>query len=240
MRRLFFKGKLEEFIEITGQDAHHLKNVLRAKLGEEITVIDDFNSSARMQTVEFTPNGVRLKLVEKIPLIGGSKTKLSVALAVLKGDKTDMAIQKITELGASEILPIITERVVAKLDDKKKADKQKRWEKIALEAAKQSGGVPPKVLPVRDLNEFLRNNKKPLIFFYENEEKNSLKEVLSNIKEDDFALLIGPEGGFSAMEAENIIKAGGYPSTLGKRILRAETAAVVAVALTMHERGELQ
>jgi len=240
MRRLFYKGKLADFIKIEGADAHHLKNVYRAKIGDEITVVDDFNAAGRMEIVEFLENAVLLKLIEKIPLIGDAKTKLTLATAVLKGEKTELILQKATELGVFEISPIITERVVVKFDDKKRAEKLKRWEKITSEAAKQSGGLPPKVSPVTDLNDFLRQNKNPLIFFYENEEETSLKDVLANIKGDNISLLIGPEGGFSPYEAENIINAGGITATLGKRILRAETAAITAVALTMYERGELQ
>lgn len=240
MRRLFYKGKLENYITITGEDAHHLKNVNRAKIGEEITVVDDFNAAARMKVFEYGENTAILKLVEKIPLVGEAKTKITLAFSVLKGEKTDLILQKATELGAYKIVPIITERVVVKLDDKKKAEKIKRWEKITTEAAKQSGGLPPKISPITDLNDFLRENKNPLIFFYENEEEKSLKEALSNIKGDNLGLLIGPEGGFSAKEAENIINAGAFVATLGKRILRAETAAITAVALAMYERGELK
>lgn len=240
MRRLFYKGKFSNTIKIMGADAHHLKNVNRAKLGDEIIVVDDFNSAAKMQIVEFQEDAAILKLVEKIPLIGESKTKVTLAFALLKGEKTEFVIQKATELGVFEILPLITERVVVKLDEKKKTEKLSRYQKIALEAAKQSGGLPPKILPIQDLNEFLAQNNNPIIFFYENEENISLKDTLSNIKGDNITLLIGPEGGFSAEEAKNIMNAGGMATTLGKRILRAETAAVVAVALTMHERGELK
>lgn len=240
MRRLFYKGVLKEEIEITGADAHHLKTVNRAKLGDEITVVDDVNAAARMQIARFTDNGVLLKLAEKIPLIGESKTKLTLAFALLKGDKADMAAQKATELGVSRIIPLITERVVVKLDEEKRKIKRNRLEKIAEEAAKQSGGLTPKVLPIMSLDEFLKTLPKNLIFFYENEEDISLKDALANVEGDDITLLIGAEGGFSAVEAENIIKAGGVATTLGRRILRAETAAITAVALTMYERGELR
>ena len=240
MRRLFYKGVLKEEIEIEGADAHHLKTVNRAKLNDEITVVDDVNTAARMQIAGFTDNGVLLKLVEKIPLIGESKTKLTLALALLKGDKTDTAAQKATELGVSRIIPLITERVVVKLDEEKRKIKRNRLEKIATEAAKQSGGLPPEVFPIISLDEFLKTPPKNLIFFYENEENVSLKDTLSNVKGDDITLLIGAEGGFSASEAENIIKNGGAATTLGRRILRAETAAITAVALTMYERGELR
>lgn len=240
MRRLFYKGILRDKIEITGADAHHLKTVNRAKLGDKITIVDDMNTAALMQISEFTESGVWLKLLEKIPLIGESKTKLTLAFALLKGEKTDFVAQKATELGVNCIIPLITERVILKLDEKKKAAKISRLQKITEEAAKQSGGLPPKVFSIMSLEEFLKTTPQNLIFFYENEEENSLKNTLEKFKGEKITVLIGAEGGFSAIEAENIIKAGGIPTTLGSRILRAETAAITAVALTMYERGELK
>ena len=238
MRRLFYKGKLKDKLEITGDDAHHLKNVYRAKLFDEITVADDFNSAARMRITEFTDNSVILESVEEIELTGVPKVRLTLAFCLLKGEKTDLVLQKATELGVSTIIPIISDRVVVKLDEKRAAEKHKRWGKIVMEAAKQSGGLPPEVTPLMRLNEFLQTHPTNLIFFYENEEEATLKQSLSGINGDDITLLIGPEGEFSIDEGERIIAAGGAPTTLGKRILRAETASITSIALVMHEMGE--
>ncbi len=238
MRRLFYKGKLKDELEITGEDAHHLKNVYRAKINDEITVVDDFNSAARMRITAFTDTSVVLESVEEIELTGAPKARLTLAFCLLKGEKTDFVLQKATELGVSKIIPIISDRVIVKPDAKKAAEKLKRWEKIVLEAAKQSGGVPPEVSPLTRLDEFLQTQPQNLVFFYENEEERSLKQSITETDGNELTLLIGPEGGFSAYESERIIKAGGAPTTLGKRILRAETAAMVAVALVMHEMGE--
>ena len=238
MRRLFYKGRLKDNLEITGEDAHHLKNVYRAKINDEITVVDDFNNAAIMRITAFNDKSVVLDLVKEIELTGAPKVRLTLAFCLLKGEKTDFVLQKATELGVSKIIPIISDRVIVKPDAKKAAEKLKRWEKIVLEAAKQSGGVPPEVSPLTRLDEFLQTQPQNLVFFYENEEERSLKQSITETDGNELTLLIGPEGGFSAYESERIIKAGGAPTTLGKRILRAETAAMVAVALVMHEMGE--
>ena len=238
MRRLFYKGRLKDNLEITGEDAHHLKNVYRAKINDEITVVDDFNNAAIMRITAFNDKSVVLDLVKEIELTGAPKVRLTLAFCLLKGEKTDFVLQKATELGVSKIIPIISDRVIVKPDAKKAAEKLKRWEKIALEAAKQSGGLPPEVSSLTRLDEFLQTQPQNLVFFYENEEERSLKQSITETDGNELTLLIGPEGGFSAYESERIIKAGGAPTTLGKRILRAETAAMVAVALVMHEMGE--
>lgn len=236
MRRLFYKGILNDIITIKGEDAHHLKNVTRAKLGDKITVVDDQNSAAQMEIVDFKEDKVILKLIERIPLIGKSSVNVTAGVAILKGEKTEFVIQKLTELGVNAIAPLITERVIVKLDEKKRAQKLKRWEKVALEAAKQSGGLPPKIFPIMTLAEFLKIAPKNLIFFYENEEEISIKDAELT---DEVSFVIGPEGGFSPNEAASIINAGGAPITLGKRILRADTAAIVGLTLIMSEKGEL-
>lgn len=235
MRRLFYKGILKDTVEITGEDAHHLKNVNRAKIGDTIVVVDDQNSAAEMQIAHFTGENVTLKLLKHITLTGKSCAKVTAGIALLKGEKIDFTVQKLTELGVSVIAPIITERVIVRLDEKKRAQKLKRLEKIALEAAKQSGALPPKILPIMSLTEFLNRKPKNLIFFYENEEELSIKDLELA---DDISFLIGPEGGFSPDEAKNIIDAGARVVTLGKRILRAETAAIVGLTLIMREKGE--
>lgn len=238
MRRLFYKGILKDAVKITGEDAHHLKNVGRAKIGDEILIVDDENSAARMKISAFDENGIVFSMLERVPLIGKSKTSVTAAMAVLKGEKTDFVIQKLTELGITQIIPLITSRVIVKLDEKKRMQRVTRWEKIAREAAIQSGGFPPKIFPITNLEEFLKRAPKNLLFFYENEEDMPIKTALLGM-EENISFLIGPEGGFSQSEAEQIINAGAKSATLGKRILRAETAALVAATLIMYEKGEM-
>ncbi|HBR03635.1 MAG TPA: 16S rRNA methyltransferase [Ruminiclostridium sp.] len=163
-----------------------------------------------------------------------------------KGEKMELIIQKAVELGIYRIVPVITQRSVVQLDKKYREKKAERWQKIAREAAKQCrrAYVPEVAAPV-DFDEAMNRCKQfgPGILLYENEEKKCLKDLLKCYtinKVKNIALFVGPEGGFSEQEVEKCIAIGYNVAGLGKRILRAETAAISAIAIIMYEMDELK
>lgn len=243
MRRLFYKGLLADTINITGSDAHHLMHVMRAKAGQLVTVVDDNGQVAAMEMVAFSDSAVTLQLKEHLAADTESPLKIMLAQCLLKADKMDMVVQKAVELGAVGVIPISSQNCVARYDAKKGAARKDRWQKIADEAAKQCGRTALlKVRPIVTLGQFIADMQatdSSLVFFYENENEQSAKEYLRSLKAKQIVLLVGPEGGFSLDEAKLIEKAGGKSVTLGPRILRAETAALTAIAVTQYENGDL-
>lgn len=243
MRRLFYKGLLADTIKITGSDAHHLMHVMRAKAGQLVTVVDDNGQVAAMEMVAFSDSAVTLQLKEYLAADTESPLKIMLAQCLLKADKMDMVVQKAVELGAVGVIPISSQNCVARYDAKKGAARKDRWQKIADEAAKQCGRTALlKVRPIVTLGQFIADMQatdSSLVFFYENENEQSAKEYLRSLKAKQIVLLVGPEGGFSLDEAKLIEEAGGKSVTLGPRILRAETAALTAIAVTQYENGDL-
>ena len=244
MRRLFYKGLLADTIEITGSDAHHLMHVMRAKAGQEVTVVDDAGSVARMEMTAFREDAVTLTLKERLAADTESPLKLVLAQCLLKADKMDYVVQKAVELGVTEIIPVKSHNCVVRYDAKKAAARQQRWQKIAEEAAKQCGRTAlTAVTPITDLSGLLKDNSRAedteIIFCYENEDENTVKSCLRAAQGKRLILLVGPEGGFTLGEAQTVQEAGGRAVTLGPRILRAETAAVAAVTVAQYENGDL-
>ncbi len=244
MRRLFYKGTLAAAIEITGDDAHHLMHVMRAKEGQEVIVVDAENQVARMAMSAFREGAVTLTLQERLAADTESPIALVLAQCLLKADKMDLVVQKAVELGAVGVIPVRSQNCVVRYDAKKAAARRGRWQKIADEAAKQCGRTALlSVAAVTDLNDFLQQNaasaETELIFFYENEQDQTVKSYLSQVQAKRIVLLVGPEGGFSLDEAAAVAAASGHSVTLGPRILRAETAALTALAVVQYEKGDL-
>ena len=244
MRRLFYKGLLQDTIEITGADAHHLMHVMRARPGQEIIVVDDENQVARMEMTAFCETAVTLTLRERLAADTESPIQLVLAQCLLKADKMDFVVQKAVELGAVGVVPVRSQNCVVRYDAKKAAGRRDRWQKIADEAAKQSGRTALlSVEPVTDIADFLQQEAAAadteLIFFYENEQNQTVKDYLSRVTAKRIVLLVGPEGGFSLDEAKAVAEAGGHSVTLGPRILRAETAALAALAVAQYAKGDL-
>lgn len=244
MRRLFYKGMLADTVEITGSDAHHLMHVMRAKAGQQIILVDDANQVARMEMTAFREDAVTLTLLERLEADTESPIDLILAQCLLKSDKMDMVVQKAVELGAVGVIPVRSQNCVVRYDAKKAAARQQRWQKIADEAAKQCGRTALlEVAPVTDIKSLLESENgqqdSVLVFFYENEDQQTVKDYLQKITARRIVLLVGPEGGFSLEEAKVVEEAGGKSVTLGPRILRAETAALTAMSVVQYECGDL-
>ena len=237
----FYQDNLNEMnksITISGEDVNHIKNVLRLGVGDSITVSD--GSSRDYECVIASIDDV---VVADIVDIHDCNAELPVKIrlfqGVPKGDKLEFVIQKAVELGAAEIIPVMMERTVVKLDEKKADKKLERYKKIAEAAAKQSRrGIIPEVGRFISINEALKipardNIKKLIIVPYENAEgmDYARKVIASASGYDEIDVYIGPEGGFSENEIQQLKENGACIISLGNRILRTETAAVTVLSI---------
>ena len=225
---------------LRGRDAEHLR-VLRLRPGEEITICDGEGTDYQCRLLSCDKEQAEAEVLEVRRCPAEPSVAVSVLCALPKGDRTDYIIQKCVEAGASEISFFISGRCVARPDNPEK--KLERWQRIAEEAAKQSGrGIIPHVGWVADFAGALDAAvKKDLaLFLYETGEREALDQVLEANKEIKTAALItGPEGGFADFEAKLAKIAGLHVCSMGERILRCETAPVVAVTALMYATGNL-
>jgi 16S rRNA (uracil1498-N3)-methyltransferase len=223
-------------------EIRHLCRVLRLKTGDRVALFDGQGKEYPATIAHLSPQQVTFSLLpEASPSSKDPGEKIILGLGVLKSSKIDFIVQKATELGVAEFIPFYSLRVVPKWDEAQTRMKRLRWEKIATEAAKQCGrAIVPKIYPpltfVEALNISLEQAVK--IFLWEQERERVLKDVLLNPSKTIFAL-VGPEGGFSESEALQAKEAGFHPVSLGPRILRAETAALVILSLLQFIRGDI-
>ncbi len=238
-------------IVMTGEDARHMIRSLRMKPGESVTVCDFFNTEYECTVEKLTDTEVTLKIVSSHPSECEPTVAVTVYQALTKGDKFDTIVQKAVELGAVRIVPVLTERCVSRPDEKSMQKKCERWRKIALEAAKQCGRARiPLVSDVRTVNEVVGEMAESTLSFvcYEKESEVSLRAYLdSNSEKLDSAgnaasisFLIGSEGGLSDEEAELFRKNGIATVSLGKRILRTETAPIAVLSAVMFRTRNLE
>ena len=228
-------------VVITGNDVNHIKNVLRMQPGEEIAVsngedgkeyrcgIEELNEDEIVCTLRFVKeDGVELP--SRIYLFQG----------LPKADKMELIVQKAVELGVYEIIPVATKRAVVKLDEKKAKSKITRWQTISEAAAKQSKRrIVPEIHSVMSFKEAVNYAKEmpvKLIPYELAEGMKKTKELISNLKPgEDIAIFIGPEGGFEESEIQAALENGIEPITLGKRILRTETAGFTVLSWIMYQ-----
>ncbi|WP_426447833.1 16S rRNA (uracil(1498)-N(3))-methyltransferase [Paenibacillus sp. S-38] len=237
-------------VTITGDDAHHLIKVMRARPGDECIVSDGVSREAlvRLQTLE--GGQVLAEVAEELPMENEPRVEVWVAQSLPKGDKMELVIQKGTEIGASRFIPFTSERTVVQLDGKKEGKRTERWQKIAKEAAEQAHrNRVPSVEGVRTWKSLmeLAAEADAALFCYEKQGEQALKSVICGLlagrKPEQgrakLLLIIGPEGGFSEREAIEAENAGCRPVALGRRILRTETAAMVGLTCILYEAGEM-
>jgi 16S rRNA (uracil1498-N3)-methyltransferase len=242
MRRFFVKGELSSDPILSGDDAHHIKNVLRLKPGDLLCLADERGQTGVAAKESFAGKEARLKLVRLTAEKGEPVLRVVLGQGLGKGDKMDFVCQKATELGAAAIVPLALERSVARYDAGKARLKQERWQKIVLAAAKQCRrDILPTVYAPMSLPEALGRFPFDLgIVAYEGESGRGLRAVLRAApRPRDVLLLVGPEGGFGAAEIKAAAAAGVQPASLGPRILRTETAAVAVLSVLMYEFGDL-
>ena len=227
-------------IILTGENAQHAK-VLRLKAGEEVLVCGGNGMECLCKVADVAPGAITLDVVEHRQSQSEAKVKVSVYMAFPKADKLEHVIQKATELGAYEIVAFPSARCISKPDDKSLKKKLERWQKIAASAAEQSGrGLIPQVLTLPSYKAALERAAKAdkALFFYENEQATTLKMALSEGNYETVSLMSGPEGGLEESEVAQAAAAGMQVCTLGKRILRCETAPLCALSAVMYDAGE--
>ena len=227
-------------LTLTGENAQHAK-VLRLKRGEEVLVCNGEGLECLCRVRELSAGGLELTVLERRQSVTEAAVLVSVYMAFPKADKLEHVIQKATELGAYELVAFPSARCISRPDEKSLKKKLERWQKIAASAAEQSGrGRIPKVRCVGSFPEALRQAAQAdkALMFYENEQAVTLKMALSSSPYRTVSLLTGPEGGLEEKEVEQARGAGLQVCTLGKRILRCETAPLCALSAVMYDAGE--
>jgi 16S rRNA (uracil1498-N3)-methyltransferase len=244
MFRIYCLSKDISGDEITLTDMeqiHHLKDVLRLKSDEEIAACDEKGDEYIALIANSKPGVMVLKIKEKRGLRADHKAKITIACAIPKKSNMDDIIDKLTQVGVDRIIPLQTERVIVRLGLDKRISRQKRWNKIALNASRQSQRkFLPVVDPIRDIKEVLADLDEfdlKLIPTLEGE-RITIKETLKNTKPVNIIVFIGPEGDFTAEEIALAKKSGCIPVTMGHFVLRVETAAIaVAGFLRLYEES---
>jgi len=240
----FFVQK-DQLPYIVGEDVHHVRNVLRLQPGEKIELLDGQGKIYLVKIDTIHKEKITCKILAETESAAILKVKITLAQCLPKAKKMDWIIQKSSELGVWSIIPVISERTIAK------GSKSERWQTIAKEAAQQCG-LPfiPEIQPAQPFKTLLQSVKNyPLALLpWELEQSTSLKSILqatnlpiqqpsnSTIQQfNNFLILIGPEGGFSATEVNQAKEAGFRPVSLGPRILRTETAGIAMLSMLNYE-----
>lgn len=240
MKRIFLENVSGEFVTIGGSDANHLARSLRARRGDKITAVDATGNCAVLELIDFDKETIKARRISEIKKINAEK-KIILADCLPKQNRFDNIIEKATELGVEKIEPLISERTIARPGGARENSKRERWQRIAKEAAEQCArDTIPEIGDIRELDAWLKeitplDENTILLFCWENEKTTTAREVLSYCRDKNIIVLIGPEGGFSEREVDKIKSAGGLSVTLGKRILKTDTAAISVLAMINYE-----
>lgn len=227
---------------IEGEDVKHISKVLRCRVGENLEICDNDNNEYICEITNIDKSQVELNILEKVDIKRESDLKIKVYQGLPKGPKMEMILQKLTEVGVDEIILVETKRTVVKVDNKKEDKKIERWERIIYEAAKQSKrGKIPTLRGVLSFKEALADMKENdfNIAPYENERTKSIKQAIKGLDINNIGIFVGPEGGFEDTEIQAIEEIGGQSVSLGPRILRTETASLVASSIVLYELSDL-
>ena len=250
-RRRFYAAPAaigESFIHLSSEESHHLARVLRLREGDEAFVFDGCGREYRCRVTDAGARAARLAIVERCADEVESPLDLTLAQALAKGEKFDLIVRKATELGVRKIAPLVTASADVKLSDERAEKRAERWRRIALEALKQSGGRRLiEIQPVTTLTDFIaaitaheQAAAPPVLLVFSERGGAAVSEALSNVDHSRRIIaLIGPEGGWDTDELDLLAARGARAVTLGPRVLRTETAALVAVSLIQHRLGDL-
>ncbi|MBQ7599585.1 MAG: 16S rRNA (uracil(1498)-N(3))-methyltransferase [Clostridia bacterium] len=227
----------DRFVTLEGKDAHHASRVLRLRPGEEVTLCDE-NSWEYDSVVETAGEAVILRVTDAKAGHREPPYRATVYQALAKGDRFDTVVQKSVEMGACEIVPVVTARCTVKIDAKDAPKKVARWQRIAYEAAKQCGrGVIPSVRHPMQFADAIKEASKASVglFCYEGDGTVPIPKILEVPEPETVSVFVGPEGGFDDREAAEANAAGMQMCGLGRRILRTETAAHFALACLSYQ-----
>lgn len=232
----------DDLVKIEGTDAKHLKNTLRAQIGEEVSIVTDEGEYVA-NIGDFENDSIICKIKFKTDINNEASIHITLCQGLPKQAKMEDIIQQNVEVGVKSFIPLITERTVVKLNDKsRELKKLDRWRKIAHESSKQSKrNIVPTVEDILTVNELINKIKDEgakIIVPYELEGNKTIKEALAD-KSHKYYVIIGPEGGFDEREIRKFQEIGSEIVTLGKRILRTETAGIVASSVILYECDEM-
>jgi len=248
MPKFFIKNEQinDNRIVISGEDVNHIANVLRMKIDDELQICDIDTSDNYVANIsEIGKDQIMCSICKKIKSEAESDINLTIFQGIPKSDKMELIIQKSTELGVKEIIPVAMERCVSKISGKDEIKKIERWQKISEVAAKQSGrDIIPKiknVVKIKEICELIKDFDMIIVPYEKAEDvsfKNAIEEIKALKKADlKIGIVIGPEGGFEPSEINLLQEVGAKIVTLGKRILRTETVALAMSSVIMYELG---
>lgn len=245
MHRFFVdKNNIEDLtITIKGEDVKHIQNVLRLNEGDVISVCDKLETDYIVKIVSINKERVKCDIIKSFPSTSEPSIEINLYQGLPKSTKMDLIVQKSTEIGVKRIIPVITDRTVVKIQDRKKENKKiERWSRIAEESAKQSKrGIVPEINKIITFDEMLKiiDRDGLIIVPYECEKNVGINTVLKNSNVRNISIIIGPEGGFEEHEIDALKAIGSRIVSLGPRILRTETAGLVTSAIVLYEKGDL-
>jgi 16S rRNA (uracil1498-N3)-methyltransferase len=238
-----FQGQI---VTIEGDDAHHLQRVMRAELGDEVICSNGADREALVRLTSLDKGTVTGQAVQELMMAAEPAAQVWIAQSLPKGDKMEIVIQKGTEIGAARFLPFLSERTVVQYDAKKEAKRTERWQKIAKEAAEQAHrNRVPDIDAVLTWKQLLKQAEQvdAAWICYEKEDgkqlRTAIQDALADEKKTTFLFAVGPEGGFTEQEIQQAEAAGFISVSLGKRILRTETAGMVGLTCLLYELGEM-
>lgn len=237
MPRFFTETPAGDTVILTGEDAAHISRSLRLRPGEELDICDGKGTDYRCRILS-VGESVEMEILDRYPSETEPKVRLILYQACPKGDKMELIIQKAVELGAYAVVPVLTDRCISRPDGKSMAKKLVRYQKIAEEAAKQSGrGIIPEIRPLVTLRQAAEFYEGKGIVFYEKGGER-LNQLITG-DEETISLFVGSEGGFAAEEIEALEMKGVLSATLGKRILRCETAPLCGLSVVLSLTGDI-
>lgn len=228
MQRYFVKEKNNQNFILENTDIHHIKKVMRCKNNDKIEIV--YDKKVYLCNIDDIDT-LTLSIIDSYEENRESNIELTIAVSLVQEQKFDLILQKLTELGVNNIIPVKTERSIVKLDKSKEEKKKIRWENICKEASEQSHRVTiPKVHNIVSLKELLNQKKELNLICSLNENTKPLEEYLTKDLKN-ILFVIGPEGGFSNKEEQFLTENGFKSTTLGKRVLRVETAAIYVASI---------
>lgn len=238
----FFTNEiLGDSFDITGEDARHISKSLRMKTGELLTLCTLDGRRHECEITDFSTDAVTVKVLNSTVCEQEPSVKITLFMALTKGDKMDDIVQKSVELGVHEIVPVLTARCISRPDEKQMKKKVVRWQKIADNSASQSRrGIIPQVkdmVTLKEASTLCDSFDKSIVFYECGGEK--LRDIINeNVK--TLAMFVGSEGGFEESEIELLKENGVIATTLGSRILRAQTAPIAGITAVMYQTKNLE
>ncbi|WP_066647439.1 RsmE family RNA methyltransferase [Christensenella timonensis] len=236
MKRFFTQQVTDGVACVTGGEAKHISRVLRMEAGDMLILFDGSGADYTGKIKAVTAEAVEIEILGKREAGNEPRARIHICQAVIKSDHLDYVVQKCTEMGAYDFIPFLSERCVKRPDEKSAVKLVERERRIAMEAAKQCGrsrvpGVDG-IVTIRELSACLKEANGLVLLAYEDEKRTQIRQVLeANPDEKDIYVVIGPEGGFAKEEADMLKEAGAKVCSLGKLILRSETAGLAAAAM---------